>query len=66
MFKYVVENLIKSLIKADIVVKEANIAILGFTFKENCPDIRNSKVMDIVKELKEYGLGTNDYGSSGE
>jgi UDP-N-acetyl-D-galactosamine dehydrogenase len=56
MGKYVVENLIKQLIKADIPVKDAKVAILGFTFKENCPDIRNTRVIDIVKELKEYGL----------
>ena len=56
MGKYVVENLIKNLIKADVSVKDAKIAILGFTFKENCPDTRNTKVIDIVNELKEYGL----------
>lgn len=56
MGKYVAENAVKNLIKADKAVKEANIAILGFTFKENCPDTRNSKVMDIVKELREYGI----------
>ena len=56
MGKYVVENLIKNLIKADIQVKEAKVAILGFTFKENCPDTRNTRVIDIVNELKEYGL----------
>lgn len=56
MGKYVVENLIKSLIKADVPVKEAKVAILGFTFKENCPDTRNTKVIDIVIELKEYGI----------
>jgi UDP-N-acetyl-D-glucosamine/UDP-N-acetyl-D-galactosamine dehydrogenase len=56
MGKYVVENLIKNLIKADISVKDANVAILGFTFKENCPDTRNTRVIDIVNELKEYGI----------
>jgi UDP-N-acetyl-D-galactosamine dehydrogenase len=56
MGKYVVENLIKNLIKADVSVKEARVAILGFTFKENCPDTRNTRVIDIVNELKEYGL----------
>lgn len=54
--RYVVENLIKNLIKAGIPVKDAKVAILGFTFKENCPDTRNTKVIDIVNELKEYGL----------
>ncbi|MBP2639669.1 MAG: UDP-N-acetyl-D-galactosamine dehydrogenase [Firmicutes bacterium] len=56
MGKYVVESLIKKLIKADVSVKDAKVAILGFTFKENCPDIRNTKVIDIVKELEEYGI----------
>lgn len=56
MGKYVVENLIKSLIKADISIKNAKVAILGFTFKENCPDTRNTKVIDIVRELAEYGI----------
>jgi methionyl aminopeptidase len=44
------------LIKAGKAVKGAKVAILGFTFKENCPDTRNSKVFDIVKELREYGI----------
>lgn len=56
MGRYVVENLVKSLIKADISVKGAKVAILGFTFKENCPDTRNTRVIDIVIELKEYGI----------
>lgn len=56
MGKYVAENLIKKLIKADISVKNAKVAILGFTFKENCPDTRNTKVIDIYKELQEYGV----------
>lgn len=56
MGKYVAENCVKSLIKAGKHVKNARVAILGFTFKENCPDARNSKVFDIVKELREYGI----------
>lgn len=56
MGRYVAENLIKKLIKADVSVKDAKVAILGFTFKENCPDIRNTKVIDIINELKEYGI----------
>ncbi len=56
MGKYVVENLIKKLIAADIPVKDAKVAILGFTFKENCPDTRNTRIIDIVNELKEYGI----------
>ncbi len=56
MGKFVVENLIKLLILSERQVKNARIAILGFTFKENCPDIRNTKVVDIVRELAEYGI----------
>ena len=56
MGKYVAENCVKSLIAADKSVKDAKVAILGFTFKENCPDTRNTKVIDIVNELKEYGI----------
>jgi len=56
MGKYVAESLVKSLIRADIAVKNAKVAILGFTFKENCPDTRNTKVIDICNELKEYGI----------
>ena len=56
MGKYVAENVVKNLIKAGKAVKDAKVAVLGFTFKENCPDTRNSKVFDIVKELREYGI----------
>jgi len=56
MGKYVAECLVKNLIKADLAVKGAKVAILGFTFKENCPDTRNTKVIDIYNELKEYGI----------
>ncbi len=56
MGKYVVDSLIKYLIKADINVKDAKVGILGFTFKENCPDTRNTRVIDIVNELKEYNI----------
>ncbi len=56
MGAYVAENCVKNLIAADKPVKNAKVAVLGFTFKENCPDTRNSKVFDIVKELREYGI----------
>ena len=56
MGKYVAESLVKNLIKTDISVKSAKVAILGFTFKENCPDTRNTKVIDIYNELGEYGI----------
>ena len=56
MGKYVAENVVKNLIKANVAVKGAKVGILGFTFKENCPDTRNTKIIDIVKELREYGI----------
>lgn len=56
MGKYVAESAVKNLIKADKTVKDAKVAILGFTFKENCPDTRNTKIIDIVNELREYGI----------
>ena len=56
MGRYVAENVVKNLIAADKQVKNARVAILGFTFKENCPDTRNTRVIDIVNELKEYGI----------
>ena len=56
MGKYVAESLVKSLIKVSVPVKGAKVAILGFTFKENCPDTRNTKVIDIYNELGEYDI----------
>lgn len=56
MGKYVAENVIKKLIATDVSVMNAKVAILGFTFKENCPDTRNTRVIDIVRELNEYGV----------
>ena len=56
MGKYVAENVVKKLIAAGKNVKDAKVAILGFTFKENCPDTRNTRVIDIMNELAEYGI----------
>jgi len=56
MGKYVAEQVVKKLISADRPVRNARVGILGFTFKENCPDTRNTKTIDIVKELNEYGI----------
>ena len=56
MGKYVAEQTVKQLIKADKSIKNAKVGCLGITFKEDCPDARNSKVNDILKELKEYGI----------
>ena len=59
MAKFVAEKTIKKLINANIKVKGADILIMGLTFKENCPDLRNSKVNDIILELKEYGVNVH-------
>ena len=58
MGKFVAETTIKKLIQADRAVKGARVLILGLTFKEDVPDIRNTKVIDIVRELQEYGVET--------
>lgn len=56
MGRYVAENTVKNMIRANIPIKGANVVILGITFKENCPDSRNTRVIDIIRELKEYGV----------
>ena len=56
MGKYAARSCVKSLIAADKAVKGAKVAVLGFAFKENCPDTRNTKVIDIIRELEEYGI----------
>ena len=61
MAKFIANKLIKTMLNRDIKVNDANILILGFTFKENCPDIRNSKVVDVVKELMDYRCNVNVY-----
>ncbi|MCF0126042.1 MAG: nucleotide sugar dehydrogenase [Clostridia bacterium] len=56
MGKYIAEQTVKKLISINASVRDARVGILGITFKENCPDARNSKVADIINELKEYGI----------
>lgn len=56
MGKYVAESTVKSMIKANKQINGSRVAIFGVTFKENCPDVRNSKVVDVIKELEEYGI----------
>jgi UDP-N-acetyl-D-galactosamine dehydrogenase len=55
MGQYVACEVVKLMLKNDLKVKGANILVLGITFKENCPDVRNTKVVDVIKNLKEYG-----------
>lgn len=57
--KFIVEKTVRILIDNDIKVKNANILVLGLTFKENCPDLRNSKVVDIIEGLKSYGMNVS-------
>ena len=61
MGKYIAEKTIKLMIKAGKIIKDSNILIMGLTFKENCPDIRNTKVVDIISELKDYGANIDVY-----
>jgi UDP-N-acetyl-D-glucosamine/UDP-N-acetyl-D-galactosamine dehydrogenase len=56
MGKHIAENVIKALISVEAPIKNAKVGVLGVTFKEDCPDVRNSKVFDIIKELNEFGI----------
>jgi UDP-N-acetyl-D-galactosamine dehydrogenase len=61
MGEYVASEVIKKMIKKGLCVKGANVLVLGITFKENCPDIRNSKVVDVIRALKEYDTNITIY-----
>ena len=61
MALFVSQKLVKLLLKKDIELKNSNVLILGFTFKENCPDTRNTKVIDIVKSLNQYKINVSVY-----
>ncbi len=61
MAAYVTSCLIKGMINKDILIKGARVLILGFSFKENCPDIRNTKVIDIIGEISTYGMKSDIY-----
>lgn len=61
MGQYVVSQVVKLMLKRRIHVEDANVLILGLTFKENCPDIRNTRVVDIVSEFREYGANVDVY-----
>ena len=56
MGKYVAESIVKKMIKANKQINGSKVAIFGVTFKENCPDVRNTKVIDVIKELVEFGV----------
>ena len=61
MSEYVAAQIVKLLLKKDIVVKKASLLLLGITFKENCPDIRNSKLFDLIDFLLDYGIEVTVY-----
>jgi UDP-N-acetyl-D-galactosamine dehydrogenase len=61
MGQYVVSQVVKHMLKRRIHVEDSNVLIMGLTFKENCPDIRNTRVVDIVNEFKEYGANVDVY-----
>ncbi len=61
MGSYVGQQIIKLMIKKGISISESKVLVLGITFKENCPDIRNSRVVDVIQELNEYGVQLDVY-----
>ena len=68
MGKHVAEQTVKKMIQTGLPVKGTNVSVLGLTFKENCPDLRNSRVIDVVRELESYGanVGVHDPIAVGE
>jgi UDP-N-acetyl-D-galactosamine dehydrogenase len=61
MGQYIAGEVVKLMIKKNITVKGANVLVLGITFKENCPDVRNTRVVDITRELVSYGINLTIY-----
>jgi len=61
MGEYVAQEVVKLMVKKDIPVKNANVLVLGITFKENCPDVRNTKVVDVLNALKDYDVNITIY-----
>ncbi|MES2298364.1 MAG: nucleotide sugar dehydrogenase [Pseudomonadota bacterium] len=59
MAKFIAEKTIKEMVRAGVKLKGANVNVLGLTFKENCPDLRNSKVFDMISELQSYGVNVH-------
>jgi UDP-N-acetyl-D-galactosamine dehydrogenase len=59
MGAYVAHEVVKLMVKKNITVKSSKVLLLGFTFKENCPDVRNTKVIDIISELNDYELAVD-------
>jgi UDP-N-acetyl-D-galactosamine dehydrogenase len=61
MGQYIANKVIKLLIQNEFNIKKSKILVLGFTFKENCPDTRNTKVIDVVRELEDFGVQVDIY-----
>lgn len=61
MGQYVASEAVKQMLKQDLKVNGSDVLVLGFTFKENCPDVRNTKVVDVVKNLEDYGINVTIY-----
>lgn len=61
MGQYVASEVVKKMLHADVRVKDSKVLVLGFTFKENCPDVRNTKVIDVISNLKEYGINVTTF-----
>ena len=61
MGEYVASQIVKLMIKKGISVNKASVLMLGITFKENCPDVRNTKIVDVITSLQEYGITVTTY-----
>jgi UDP-N-acetyl-D-galactosamine dehydrogenase len=61
MGSYIANEIVRMMIKNNVTVKGANVLLLGITFKENCPDVRNTRVVDIIRELKSYDVNVTIY-----
>lgn len=61
MGQYVASETVKQMLKQDLKVNGSDVLVLGFTFKENCPDVRNTKVVDVVRNLEDYGINVSIY-----
>jgi len=61
MGQYVASEAVKQMLKKDLKVNGSDVLVLGFTFKENCPDVRNTKVVDVVRNLEDYGINVSIY-----
>ena len=61
MGRYIASRVIKLMLQKHIEVSRARILVMGLTFKENCPDLRNTKVIDIIAEFSDYGIGVDVY-----